>query len=602
MIQRELVKGFVVKNIAYLIPAVLLTAAVTTSAGCGLYFEDDDSHRFHGDRPGGGGGGGGGGHPFPRPIPPNPGEPPCDPEPPKPGEPPKCDGTELHVFGSYEARSTPHRPGDPWPPPHVRRDSHIRIDRPGRHRIVVSAYEPMRWFVTADPGAEIVEVVAIGYHVQEVVLGAGIDATVELNSYYQNGVSACGYSWPYNGGGCDTDDLLQFAVDATERPLTSFHGCYQVDSFTLNADLSVQSTCNSGGGGYIPYELIPPPQDDDCPPDQCEDDVEMHVLGSYEAVSRPAPGPNDPWPPPHVQRDSNVRIDRPGKHQLVLSAYEPVRWNVSAAPGVEIVKVIVIGYHAQAVRLAPGLDAAVELNSYEQNGVFACGYSWPYNGQGCDTSELLDFAGTATSDELTSFHGCYTVSNWTLKPDLSVQSNCGGSDDYELIPPPVCEPDDNDEVQVVGVYQTRSDHSGGYHPIGTGRVRVDRPGRQTLVLSSYEPTNWKIEVGPGVQLQAVYATGYHAQTVELPAGVTVPVVTTSHETGGDFISCGFRYPGDTGGCNTPGLLAWATQQTGKPLTSFRGCYDGRNWRIGANLETTHNCAGNDLTEARFDQD
>ncbi len=577
------------KSIAHLIPAAVLAVGVTTTAGCNLYFEDDS--RFGDD-------------PWDQPGRPFPPEGPSKPEPdrpPMPDGPPICDGTELHVFGSYEARGSAPRPGDPWPPPHVRHDSHVRIDRPGRHRIVVSAYEPTRWFVSADPGAEIVEVVAVGYHAQEVQLGAGIDAAVEVHSYEQDGQYACGYSWPDDGQGCDTRELLQFAVDAAERPLTSFHGCYQVDSFTLNADLSVQSTCNSGGGGYQPSELIPPPQDDGCSPDQCSDEVEMHVIGSYEPVSTPA-DPGAPWPPPaRPQRDSHVRIDRPGKHQLVLSSYEPVKWHVSAAPGVEIVKVVAIGYHAQAIQLAAGVGAAVEVHSYEQDGQFACGYSWPYNGGGCDTSELLEFAGAATGDDLTSFHGCYTVNDWTLNADLSVQSNCSGSQPSELVPPPpVCEPED--EVQVVGVYQTRSDHSGGNHPVGTGRVRIDRPGRQTLVLSSYEPTNWKIEVGPGVELQAVYATGYHAQTVELPAGVSVPVVSTSYETGGNFVSCGYRYPGDTGGCNTPALLSWAAQQTSKPVTSFRGCYDGRNWRIGANLETTADCIGGDLTFARFDQD
>jgi hypothetical protein len=549
----------------YLLSAVLLSVGAIAASGCNLYFDDRGDQRLEGPDV-------------------------------RVSDSAVCDGSELHVFGSYEARSAgPYRPGEPWPPPSVQRDSHIRIDRPGRHRIVVSAYEPMRWLITAAPGAEIVKVIAVGYHSQAVELGSGIDAAVEIHSYEQDGTYACGYSWPYNGGGCDTSELLQLAATTAERPVTSFHGCYQVDSWTLNADLSASSTCNSDGGGYQPYELLPPPQDDSCTPGQCGDGVELHVIGTYE----PAPQGSGP----RVPRDSNVRIDRPGKHRLVLSAYEPVKWRVSAGPGVEITKVIAIGYHTQTVSLAAGVSAAVEVHSYEQDGQSACGYSWPYNGGGCDTRALLAFAGTATNDPLTSFHGCYQGNNWVLNADLSVQSNCSGSPSYALVPPPEqCEPDDDDEVQVVGVYQTRSDHSGGYHPVGTGRVKLDRPGRQTLVLSSYEPTNWKLEIGPGVELQAVYATGYHAQTVELPAGLNVPVTTTSHQTGGDFVSCGFRYPGDTGGCNTPALLAWAARHSGKPVTSFRGCYDGRTWRIGTNLETTADCAGNDLTEARFDRD
>jgi hypothetical protein len=155
---------------------------------------------------------------------------------------------ELHVFGSYEARSGAER---------ATRESVVRIERPGRHRLVVSAYEPVRWRIEAAPGAEIVQVVAVGYHAQEVVLGPGVDAEIRKGSYEHGGPYACGYSWPYNGGGCDTRELLDLAAREVGRTVTSFHGCYQVDRWRLMPDLSVVSSCDSDGGGYEPYEHFP---------------------------------------------------------------------------------------------------------------------------------------------------------------------------------------------------------------------------------------------------------------------------------------------------------------------------------------------------------
>lgn len=124
---------------------------------------------------------------------------------------------------------------------------------------------------------------------------------------------------------------------------------------------------------------------------------------------------------------------------------------------------------------------------------------------------------------------------------------------------------------VGGVYQTRSDHSSGNHPVGAGTVTWGMPGRNVLVLSAYEPTTWTVTLAPGGALEQVIATGYHVQTVVAPEGVDV--ATHAYESGAATWACGYSLPGQGGGCEGEELVAWATAATGLPLHAFDGCYD-----------------------------
>lgn len=188
-----------------------------------------------------------------------------------------------------------------------------------------------------------------------------------------------------------------------------------------------------GGGGND----VPTTPDDPGPPAGTCAPVELHVVGVYEVEG-------DHSFQQHPMHDGAVRIERPGRHALVLSAYEPVTWHVSTAPGAVIDRVVAVGYYAPVVvGVAPGTP--VSILSPEQGGAFACGYSWPYNGQGCDTNQLLALAASTTGLPLTSFHGCYQASTWTLRADRSATSDCAtdqGYEPYELLgsctsmPPP----------------------------------------------------------------------------------------------------------------------------------------------------------------------
>ena len=78
------------------------------------------------------------------------------------------------------------------------------------------------------------EVLVKGYHSQNITLPNGIP--YEIRSYDQtvsNFGNWCGYSLPYNCGGCDTNIFLQGVQNHTGLGWTSFTGCYTAFEFLL---------------------------------------------------------------------------------------------------------------------------------------------------------------------------------------------------------------------------------------------------------------------------------------------------------------------------------------------------------------------------------
>jgi hypothetical protein len=142
---------------------------------------------------------------------------------------------------------------------------------------------------------------------------------------------------------------------------------------------------------------------------------ELHIISAYESHGNHSGNHHPPG-------DAQVKIERPGDHALVLSAYEPVNWNVTTAPGVNIKSVTLIGYHQQNVNLK---DVPVVRRQ-------GCGYAYPDNEGGCNTEALLALAEEVTGAKLTTFHGCYQASSWTLRADGTASSNCNTSAGYEV--------------------------------------------------------------------------------------------------------------------------------------------------------------------------
>lgn len=125
---------------------------------------------------------------------------------------------ELHVFGVYEAQA-----GSAIT---------VSIDRAGVPlTIVLSSYESVTWTLDLAPGVIVDEVMLNGYEPQS-VQGHGA-APVSDRSGAGRYVTACGYHWPGNGGGCETQQLVSGVEALTGLELTTFTGCYAGTTFSL---------------------------------------------------------------------------------------------------------------------------------------------------------------------------------------------------------------------------------------------------------------------------------------------------------------------------------------------------------------------------------
>lgn len=136
------------------------------------------------------------------------------------------------------------------------------------------------------------------------------------------------------------------------------------------------------------------------------------------------------------------------------------------------------------------------------------------------------------------------------------------------------------ETHVIGVYETDSSHSGGYHPTGLGRIEIKGGLTQpiNLVLSAYEPTNWVL-YGEGVSsIASVLINGYHDSFV---TGIDASKVIDRSGLGQYITACGYAWPDNSGGCNTAGLLKGVATFYGTPVTSFTGIYHGKGFVVSA---------------------
>ncbi len=129
------------------------------------------------------------------------------------------------------------------------------------------------------------------------------------------------------------------------------------------------------------------------------------------------------------------------------------------------------------------------------------------------------------------------------------------------------------ELVVLGIYESSSDHSA----TGEATVHVKRTTPHVLVLSSYEPTRWTLDVAPGARLERVILNGYHAQSLaSVPAGVAVE---NRSEVGHYLSACAYKWPDDNQGCNTQGLMTGLQRLTSHEVTDFAGCYRATQFTV-----------------------
>lgn len=126
------------------------------------------------------------------------------------------------------------------------------------------------------------------------------------------------------------------------------------------------------------------------------------------------------------------------------------------------------------------------------------------------------------------------------------------------------------EVHIVGVYEGKGEARKSSEGKEAREVRVNVVGTGrpvVLVLSSYEPVNWRI-VGQGARVAAVLLSGYYQSTVS----GTGRVVT---------LSIGREYAYEPRTAEYGKLMRAVVQYTGtRPLSSFQGRYAGAEFIVG----------------------
>ena len=141
---------------------------------------------------------------------------------------------ELHLIGVYEATSdhgNANKAKSALSKPS--KSIEVKIERQNKPIILaLSAYEPVNWNVTLEPGAVIEKIIVNGYHAQTVSGVSGIP--IEVHSYEATGnyIGDFIYKWgatPEN----NTPSLVTKLEQTNRTSLTSFQGCYRGTNFNI---------------------------------------------------------------------------------------------------------------------------------------------------------------------------------------------------------------------------------------------------------------------------------------------------------------------------------------------------------------------------------
>ncbi|MFM9267477.1 hypothetical protein [Tychonema sp. BBK16] len=137
---------------------------------------------------------------------------------------------------------------------------------------------------------------------------------------------------------------------------------------------------------------------------------ELHLIAAYEATS-----PQDNGNP--SKNTIEIKIQRTNKPIiLALSAYAPINWNVTIAPGTVIEKIIISGYEKQTVS---GLsEIPIEEYSYKGTGKSLTEgnfmYEWDSTIDSTNSPSIVTKLEQITQTKLTSFQGCYRGTSFMI--------------------------------------------------------------------------------------------------------------------------------------------------------------------------------------------
>ena len=136
---------------------------------------------------------------------------------------------ELHLIGVYEANAEHGNPN------YLSKSAiEIKVERRNKPIILaLSAYEPVQWNITTEPGAVIEKIIVNGYHNQTVSGVSGIP--IEEHSYEETGDSLGNfiYKWGATAESPNTSSLVAKLEQRNRTSLTSFQGCYRGTNFTI---------------------------------------------------------------------------------------------------------------------------------------------------------------------------------------------------------------------------------------------------------------------------------------------------------------------------------------------------------------------------------
>lgn len=135
--------------------------------------------------------------------------------------------TALHIIGVYEGRS------DRGMGHHPTGEVKLHIAKQKQPIVLaLSAYEPVQWNISVEPGVAIEKIILNGYHDQKVVGVAHIPVTEY--SYESTGQYLGNFMYRWKGGESKSQNLLVHKLEKlTGSQLSSFQGCYRGTSFQV---------------------------------------------------------------------------------------------------------------------------------------------------------------------------------------------------------------------------------------------------------------------------------------------------------------------------------------------------------------------------------
>ncbi|KAL9963162.1 hypothetical protein ACROYT_G032337 [Oculina patagonica] len=371
-----------------------------------------------------------------------------------------------------------------------------------------------------------------------------------------------------------------------------------------------------------------------CKPGNSSTQYEIHVLSVYEANrvhTRPPIGSDAA-----VNIVRRGRSNRP--FILVLGSYEPVNWILKLPANITISKVILIGYYVDESSVS-GDTNQVQVVERRGIRTSLWSYGYGTDSGGGDTVGLLNQV-FKKYGVVTSFTGTYRADDWTLVLSLSHGSGFGNfSSSAAPIPTsaPALAPklhrqkyntflnssQDNDynfncttdaygckivlnadtalgkpqnnnqqpqtiysctpgssstqyEIHVLSVYEGSS-HT---RPPTAGDTPVNIVGNSNrpiiLVLGSYEPVNWILNLPAGITISKVILVAYYIDESSVSGDVNQ--VQAVERKGMISSQWSYGYGTDSGGGNTVGLLKQIHSRFGV-VTSFTGTYKAYEWSL-----------------------